>query len=347
MTKQYFCVGTYSEPILFGTGELFCGKGKGLYLCTFEDGTIKTERLLPVRNPSFFCINERDRKIYAVNELKEYKGCFGGGLTEISYQTDGDMRILRDGCTCGSDPCHVVMSPEREFLVVSNFANGSVAVFRLDGEGGIAAKPALFQHAGGSVHPVRQKGPHAHSAVFSHNSDFLVPDLGLDKLMAYRYENGEVSFDPESTVPVKPGNGPRFGEFSPDGKLLERETLSTLPEGCETPNICSDLHITPDGRYLYASNRGHDTLVCYRVQEDGELACLSQTPCGGRTPRNFAIDPAGNYILVGNQDTDSIAVFRIGASGALEFVSNTPFPTPVCIRFFYDAAFDCQGPSPM
>ena len=358
--KQLLCIGTYTEPILFGTGEIFQGKGKGVSLCEFEEGVIRERTALPVRNPSFLCVDEKRRKIYAVNEMKKYRDAFGGGITQIDFDSRGIMQIRRDDNTGGTDPCHVVLSPDGRLLCVANFASGALTVFPLDEEGNLTGERRLFQHAGSSVHPVRQRGPHAHSTIFApEQGRFYVPDLGIDRVVAYRWQDGAVLPEPEADIAVPAGSGPRFGEFSRDGRhfyllcevassvmhfrcedghMVPGESINMLPENFSGDNIGSDLHLTPDGKYLYASNRGHDSLVFCRVEADGSLTLLRRQPCGGRTPRNFVIDPAGRYLLVGNQDSDNITTFSIGEEGELTQVSQCDWGSPVCLRFFSGAA---------
>lgn len=353
--KQYFCVGTYTEPILFGTGEVFCGKGRGVYLCALEGEHIEILQTLPLTNPSFLCLDEERRKIYAVGETKEYAGEFGGSVSEISYDAAGRMTLEHTYATGGTDPCHVAVSPDGRWLMVANFASGALSAFPLDNQGTMLLQRQLFQHEGGSVDKVRQKGPHAHSTVFDHDGMMYVADLGKDQMLCYRAEKNAVYPEPEGNVDVMPGSGPRYGEFTVDGKhfylineiaatvthflcdggiMKPEQTVSTLPEGYEGKSICADLHLTPDGRWLYASNRGHDSLAGFRVEGDGNLTRLFVLPCGGRTPRNFAIDPTGKRLLVGNQDSDSITMFDIGDDGRLIQTGTCSFPTPVCIRFF-------------
>lgn len=360
--KQYFAVGMYTEPILFGTGELFQGKGTGIAICEFDEGKIWVLSEIRLQNPSFFCIDEGKRKIYAVNELKQYQGEPGGGITQLSYDEAGHMTVEKTFHTKGSDPCHIALAPNGKFLSITNFASGSVTVFPLDAKGNIQKEYQFFQHLGHSVHPVRQKSPHAHSSVFClDGTHMLVPDLGLDEVVVYHYSGSEVEPDGSNAYRVLPGSGPRFGEFDQtgqnfyliqelgsqithchyaDGALTGLSTLDTLPEGYSAENICSDLHLTPDGKFLYASNRGHDSLVCCRVNEDGGLALTGRCGCGGKTPRNFAIDSSGGYLLSGNQDSDNITVFRISGDGQLEQVNQTYFGSPVCIRFFEETTFE-------
>lgn len=353
--KHYFALGSYTEDILFGTGEVFHGKGKGISICEFEDGKIKVIKEIPVRNPSFLCLGRKNKKIYAVNELKEYNGAFGGGVTQISYDETYDMKIESDFQTKGTDPCHIILSPEETFLSVANFANGSVTVFPLDKSGNICKEGQLFQHQGSSVNPVRQKGPHAHSSIFAPDQNRMyVPDLGIDKVMAYRYRGAELRLDEQACISVPDGGGPRCGEFDrtgsnfylineissqiihfayTNGEMVYRETINTLPDEFDGHNICSDLHIAPNGQWLYASNRGHDSIVCYHVKVDGSLAFVSRTDCGGKTPRNFAIDPTGRYLLCGNQDSDKIVIFEIKSNGILCQAGEMETGSPVCIRF--------------
>lgn len=355
--KQYFAVGTYTEDILFGTGEVFHGKGTGVAICELDCGQIRVIKELAVRNPSFLCIEEDWHKIYAVNELKEYQGKFGGGITQISYEEDGGMVVETSFPTGGTDPCHVIAAPDKSFLSVANFASGSVTIFPLDDKGNICGEGQLHQHKGSSIHKVRQQGPHAHSSVFAPDQKRMyVPDLGMDQLVAYTWEEGKAKCQEEASVPVPAGSGPRFGEFDKTGRnfylideissqiqhfryengtLKTAETVNTLPDDFTGDNICSDLHLTPDGKWLFASNRGHDSLTCYRIESDGSLSFQHRISSGGRTPRNFAIDPGGQYLLAGNQDSDNITVFEIGADGSLCQVHQFEMGSPVCISFFH------------
>lgn len=347
-------IGTYSEPILFGTGELFCGKGKGVYFCKFDGENIRQIHVLETGNPSFLAVDEEKKKLYAVNEMKEFQGNYGGGITEVDYNESGEMRVRAAYCTEGTDPCHVAVSPDGQIVATANFADGTVSVFELNSKGELTSEKQIFRHQGSSVHPVRQRGPHAHSVIFSGNGMLLVPDLGTDQLVCYDCSTDRVKEDSDGTITVEPGSGPRFGEFTPDGRnfylinelassvthfswdgvrLHMGKTVRTLPDDFNGENICSDLHITPDGRFLYASNRGHDSITAYRIEGDGNLTKLACVPCGGKTPRNFAIAPDGKYLLVGNQDSDSIVVYRIEKDGMLKFIKKNEFPTPVCIRF--------------
>ena len=354
--KQYFVIGSYTEPILFGTGEVFQGKGKGISFGMFEDGKIEIKKEIAVKNPSFLCVDEINKKIYAVNEMKEYLGKTGGGMTQLTYDEKGNMSIEGSWNTYGEDPCHIAIGPNRQFVAIANYSSGSVIVYPLDEKGNVKNDYQLFKHEGSSIYQSRQESPHAHSCIFAPDQELLyVADLGIDKLVSYRYE-GSVAFSEDSTsVRVPSGSGPRYGEFGKDGKhfylineissqvmhftyvdgqMEFQNAVNTIPQDFTGSNTCSDLHMTPDGKFLYASNRGHDSLACYQIEEDGSLTFVERQLCGGKTPRNFAIDPTGKYILVGNQDSDTITVFEIEENGHMNQVNQMNTGAPVCIRFF-------------
>ena len=360
--KRFFCVGTYTEPILFGTGEVLNGRGNGIYLCAFEDGKISIIETVHLRNPSYFCFNEKNKKIYAVNELKEYLGRHGGGITQIDYDLKGNLTVQNTYNIGGADPCHVACSPDFSCCSIANFASGSITIVPLNKEGNMLDSHLNFQHKGSSVHPIRQKAPHAHSSIFfNHRKKFLVPDLGTDTVVSYEYSSEGVFQRDHNSISLPAGSGPRFGEITPDDhdfylvnelnstithfvvqndSLISQNTVSTLPQDYSGTNICSDLHISPNQKYLYATNRGHDSIACYRLTENRKLQFIQRVSSRGRTPRNFAIDPAGKFLIVGNQDSDNIVVFSIENNGRLHFCAEYQMPTPVCIRFFSYTNFD-------
>ena len=350
---RYFFAGTYTEPMLFGTGEVFQGKGEGVYLCAFDGTGIEIRAVIPAVNPSFVCVDEKNRRLWAVQETQQWQGEDGGGVSQWRYDAQGRFTLEAAYGTGGADPCHLALSPDGRWLAVANYSGGSLAVFPRDDQGRMLPKRRLFQHHGGSVNPARQEGPHVHSALFDGEGRLLAADLGGDRLACYHC-GGDVVPEPAGNLPTAPGSGPRCGEYSADsrhlyvihelnstvahyacngGAVTLRETVSTLPADYAGANTAADVHLTPDGRHLYASNRGHDSIAMFRVGADGSLILLGHQPCGGRTPRNFAIDPEGQYLLAANQDSDNIAVFAIGEDGLLRQTGDVPFPSPVCIRF--------------
>ena len=364
MGKDFFYIGTYTQPILFGTGDIFQGKGKGIYYLSLDKETGSAALIgepALCDNPSFLCLSPDRKYLYAVNELKTYRGMECGAVSAFSVDSEtGALTYLNSQPTGGTDPCHVNVNAGQTHVFVSNFMSGSVCVFPIRADGSLGEASQFIQHEGSSVNPSRQKGPHAHSLTFDRSQTHaFVPDLGIDKLMIYKtdFQNGTLTPSVQPYFQTFPGAGPRHCEFHPnyrfcylineiassitllyyaegEGTFQEIQTISTVPEGCGEGNICADLHVTPDGRYLYGSNRGHDSIASFSVDpETGRLTLLSIIPCGGKTPRNFAIDREGNYLLAGNQDTDNIVIFRIHKEdGSLEKVFDLPAPSPVCIR---------------
>ena len=363
MSHQKLYIGTYTQPILFGTGDILEGKGKGIYLLDLDEdtGALAIGQVTgPAPNPSYLCLTRDRRFLYAVNELKEFQGQPCGGVT--AYRVDrenGALTFINSRPTGGTDPCHVAVNSAGTHVYVSNFMSGSVCVFPIAPDGSLSPESFFIQHQGRSVVESRQSGPHAHSLVFAPDERFaFVPDLGIDRLMIYRtdFQSGSLVPGPVPSFRAEPGSGPRFCEFhrngrfcylineiastisllayDGDGHFKPVQSIDTVPENCKEGNICADLHLTPDGRFLYGSNRGHDSISVYAVDpESGRLTWLDNTPCGGRTPRNFCIDLTGRYLICGNQDSDSIVTFCIHEdTGKLTKVYELELPTPVCVK---------------
>jgi len=326
-------------------------------LCSLEEGRIELLEEIPLANPSFLCMDETNRRLYAVNEVKEYLGEEGGGLTQLSYTEDFAISVEGTWNTGGKDPCHIALSPKKGFLAVANYSGGSFAIFPLDEKGHVDGDGRkIVRHSGSGSHPERQKEPHVHSCIFSREHPLLYTvDLGTDRIIVYDYSRGTLSRKDSLSISVPAGSGPRYGEFSRDGShfylinelsseimhftclrgaVTLRQTVRALPREFRGSSTCADLHLTPDGTILFGSNRGDDSIVSYRVKENGDLVFLERQSCGGRTPRNFAVDPSGRYLLAGNQDSDGISVFRIRPDGRLEMIDNWKTGSPVCIRFF-------------
>ncbi len=359
--ESKYYVGTYTGPIKFGTGRILGGKGEGIYLLSLDlaSGKIVQENVFPdVVNPSYLSLGRGGRYVYAVNELKEYQGKASGSVSAFSVKGgSGDLTFLNKQATHGTDPCHVAVN-EAGTIYVANFMSGSVVVLPVNPDGSLEEAAQCIQHTGSSVDPARQQGPHAHATVISPDGRFVfIPDLGLDKLMIYQMDPDSGLLSEFGFFKTKSGAGPRHCTFSADGhtcylineldctilvlqydpsngSFKELQCVSSLPEGLVVPgNSCADIHLTPDGKFLFGSNRGHNSLVIYQIdQASGLLEYIDCQPCGGAIPRNFAIDPSGEYLLCANQDSDNIVVFKIDQnSGKLEKISETEVPTPVCV----------------
>ncbi len=363
--KQYVYVGTYSLPIKFGTGEILEGKGKGIYLYEFDPDSAQ---LKPVNvtenidNPSFLAINAEAATLYAVNELKEYDGEATGAVSAFHIREDGTLVLINKLASGGTDPCHAALSPDGRHLIVCNYMSGSVSVYPVLEGGGLGLQEQFLQYEGKGINPNRQEGPHAHSATFSRDGRFvLICDLGTDRVRTYRYsDTGLPLIDEGAEFIADAGAGPRHIDFGVDGrycyitnemdsavsvaafdgdtgKLTEIQKIPSVPKGAEHGNnSCADIHITPDGKFLYASNRGMDSIAIYRIdQASGLLSSVDYQPCGGRTPRSFSLDLSGGFLLCANQDTDNIAVFSLDReTGRLKKESEAYAPTPVFVKPF-------------
>jgi len=360
-------VGTYTEPITFGTGQVLQGKGEGIHAYWFDELTGALRPLATasgVANPSYLALDASLSFLYAVNELKSYAGEPTG--TVSAFRVDaatGRLRFLNRQATHGTDPCHVAVNHARTHVFVANFMSGSVCVLPVRRDGSLSEACDLVQHHGSSVDPRRQAGPHAHSVTLDASDRIaLVPDLGLDQVMIYRFDPNRGKLDPNAqpSLAAKPGSGPRHLAFHPNGRfaylvneldstvealayvgeagsLRHVQTVSTLPVAPPAASTCADIHVHPSGRFVYASNRGHDSIAAYRVDPtSGALSVVRHESTRGRTPRSFAIDPTGRFLIVANQDTDSLVPFRIDPdTGVLRSSGETTWaPTPVCIRFF-------------
>jgi len=359
-------VGTYTEAIRFGTGELFQGQGEGIHIFSVDltSGALEPVNVVKgVKNPSYLSFDPSGRFLYAVNELKSYEGGDGGTVSAFSVSADGrDLGFLNLRPTRGTDTCHVATDNDGRFAMVANFMSGSVSVYPIGTDGKLGKASDFVQHTGSSVNPARQAGPHAHSSVFDPANRFVfVPDLGADRVVAYRFDSaaGKIAETKGAGAVLEPGSGPRHIAFSPDGRfahivneldstvtvfayngetggLSKLQTVTTLPDGFAGENSCADLNVHPTGKFLYASNRGHDSVVAYkRDAQSGRLTLIGHESSGGKTPRNFAIDPTGALMLVANQASDNIVAYLIDRdTGVLKPTGHvTAVGTPVCVKF--------------
>jgi 6-phosphogluconolactonase len=357
-------VGTYTEKILFGTGQIFEGQGEGIHLYGLDPARGTLNPLYTARgieNPSYLAFHPNRRFLYAVNELKNYNGEATGTLSAFTLDLlSGQLEFINRVATHGTDPCHVTVDRTGNFALVANFASGSIAVLPIRGDGRLEDASDVIQHRGFSKDPVRQSGPHAHSVTLEPSNRYAyVPDLGLDKLMIYRFdaEEGKLKAHDQPWLETKPGAGPRHFVFHPDGSyaflineldstivsldydkesgtVKEIQTVPALPESFRGNSTCADIMVEPSGDFLYGSNRGHDSIVIYRIDgSSGKLTLVGHESTRGKTPRSFTIDPSGTFLFAANQDTDSIVSFRIDRrSGRLTPGGKISAPTPVCLK---------------
>ncbi|MDP1989980.1 MAG: lactonase family protein [Syntrophales bacterium] len=359
-------VGTYTEPIRFGTGKILEGKGEGIYVYRMDQTSGALEpvgKTTGVTNPSYLAFDFTGRFLYAVNELKTYEDQPTGTVSAFAVDPKtGKLEFLNKKLTHGTDPCHVLVDKKRKSVFVANFLSGSICVLPVLDDGRLGEASDFIQHQGSGIDPARQKGPHAHSVTLDEAGRFaFVPDLGLDKLMVYKFDpkRGMLEANDVPWIKMKPGAGPRHVAFHPGGRFafLINEldstlaslsydgmkgrfkvlhVVSTLPEGYHGESTCADVQVSPSGTFVYGSNRGHDSIVIYRInQRTGRLTYVSHESTQGRTPRSFGVDPTGRFLLAANQDSDTIVTFGIEPkTGKLLPTGHaTQVPTPVCVKF--------------
>jgi 6-phosphogluconolactonase len=327
-------------------------------------GTLELRRTTTgVPNPSYLAFHPQQKFMYAVNELKTFEGKQSGTVSAFAVDPlSGRLDYLNRKLTHGTDPCHVAVDKRGSTVFVANFMSGSVCALPIQADGSLGDAAAVIQHQGNSVDPKRQAGPHAHSTVLDPQDRFaFVSDLGLDRVMCYRLDLAHRSMKPNEIpwLQLKPGAGPRHLAFHPDGQyayvineldstvataVYDRDqgsfqvvqTLTTLPPEFSGVSTCADIKVSPSGDFVFASNRGHDSLAVFKVdRRTGKLTAVGHQSTGGKTPRSFGIDPTGSYLLVANQSSDCIVTFRIDESrGKLVPVGSvTNVPTPTCVTF--------------
>jgi 6-phosphogluconolactonase len=359
----YFYIGTYTEPILFGTGEVMQGKGEGIYLykMNLDNGSLSPCGVFGgIPNPSFLAISSSAQYLYCVNELKQYGGAVSGSVSAFVIEKGtGKLSYLNTVASHGGDPCYVCVNENETHVFVANFMTGSVSMFPIDKNGQLKEASCVIQHQGSGPHSQRQKGPHAHSVVLDLKNEIaFVPDLGIDRVMAYwvNYQDGVLVPQENLHIIGAKGLGPRHCVFNPAGNAMyvinelslsvsvykydETSKAIKLLQNLEDikkegeDNIGADIEIHPSGKFLYASIRGLDLIVSYEIDPlTHKLRFLAKQDCGGKTPRNFVIDPSGRYLLAGNQDSDTVVIFSINEqNGSLTEVSRISVPTPVCIK---------------
>lgn len=343
----------------------YTNKGsKGIYLYRFDPASAKLESLglaAETPNPTFLAIHPNQKFLYAANEISNFGGERTGSITAYRIEPGGKLTQLNAVSSKGAGPCHVSVDRKGRAVLAANYGGGSIASLPIRPDGSLGEAVSAIQHTGSSVNQSRQKEPHAHSINPSPDNRFAVAaDLGIDKLLVYRFDatSGALTPNDPPSASVKPGAGPRHFAFHPSlpvayaineldstvtvfdwnaraGTLTEKQTAGTLPAGFSGNNSTAEVVVHPNGRFLYGSNRGHDSVAVFSIGKDGRLTQVEVTPVGVRTPRNFAIDPSGRFLFAAGQASDRINVFRIDeTTGKLSAAgTSVEVGAPVCIRF--------------
>jgi 6-phosphogluconolactonase len=355
--KLWVYVGTYTAP----------GKSKGIYRYELDltSGTLSGgEVAAETANPSFLAVHPTRKFLYAAGEVGNFNGKKTGAVSAFALDAKtGQLTPLNQQSSGGPGPCHVTVDPSGKCVLVANYTGGSAAALPVEADGRLRPPSAVVQHTGTGADPRRQEGPHAHSINVDKGARFaMVADLGLDKVMVYRFdaEQGKLTPNDPPAAALPSGSGPRHFAFHPDGRhayvinemgnsvtafdydadrgvLTPVQTVPSLPEGLTVKgNTTAEVQVHPSGKFLYGSNRGHDTIAVFRIDAaTGQLTPAGEQPTGGKTPRGFGIDPTGRYLIAGNQDSDTITVFRIDpATGGLT-PTGSPVKVfkPVCVKY--------------
>jgi 6-phosphogluconolactonase len=350
---------------LLYVGTYTGAKSKGIYTLRMDSNGKLTAPTLAaeIASPSFLAVHPNRKYLYAANEVADFKGKKDEGAVS-SFSIDpssGKLTLLNQQPSGGSGPCHVAVDKSGRTLLVANYAGGSVASYSIDKDGTLSEPISKIQHQGSSVNKQRQEKPHAHFITADPGNRYVLTcDLGLDQVLLYRLDvkTSELTPNDPPFGKVKPGAGPRHLSFHPSGKfvyvnneidstltaftfdkkngsLAEIQTVSTLPES-SARNSTAETEVHPSGKFVYVSNRGHDSIACFSIdQKSGKVTSIEHESTQGKTPRNFAIDPKGKFLLAENQNSDTIVVFAVDQkTGELTPTGHkAEVSSPVCIVF--------------
>ncbi len=351
--NNYLLIGTYT------------GKSEGIYVYNFNTGNADNSKVSVVKadNPSYIAVSPNQKTVYAVAEKAEAtKQGTGGDVVSYSFNAaTGTLTEINQRFSYGKHPCYVAIDNMGKWLFEGNYTSGSLAVFPVNANGSLDSVSQVIQHSGSGPNKDRQEGPHVHSTVISPDNKYLfVQDLGLDKVFIYRFDNntGQLTPGKQPFVSTAPGSGPRHLTFHPNGKyaylveemsadvvaykykkgkLKEIQTIHALPADFKGALGSADIHVSPDGKFLYCSNRGDaNSITIFKINEKkGSLTVVGHQSTMGKTPRNFTLDPTGNFLLVANQETDNIIIFKVDkATGLLTDTGKSiSVSKPVCLKW--------------
>lgn len=349
--KQQFYVGTFTSE-----------GAKGIYLCEFNVATgeiVLKEIFTGVDNPSFLRVSPDNKFLYVVNRAPKEIEPSGGLVSAYEIGTNGNLKFLNKQLSHGADPCHVDVSPDGKFVAVANYGGGTTALYRVAKNGSLLPASSIIVNEGSGIDKSRQARPYAHSIKFSpFGNQVFSADLGTDQLNIFSLEGDKLVQQGQKFVKLEPGAGPRHFDFLGAGDFIfvinelnstitalrktgenweKYQTISTLPAGFSRTSYCADIHVSANGKFLYGSNRGHNSIAVFEIDSDAkQLKSLGFVAVEGNWPRNFAISPDGNYLLAANQKSGNITVFKINKETGMPAFTGKEIqiPAPVCIDFF-------------
>jgi len=341
--KNYLLVGTYTT-----------GKSIGIYVYDFnsKDGSAKSFDSIQTTNPSYLETSPDKKFVYAVNEKTN------GNVSAFDFN-DGHLSLINTQPSMGDDPCYITISKNQKWAIVANYSSGTGAVYPINKDGSLSEAVSVIKHYGHGTNMSRQQSPHIHSTVLSPDDKFLfVQDLGIDKIIEYSLNNKTGKLTPKDSVKLKNGSGPRHFIFHPNGKwayltqemggtitafqygngkLKTTQTISVFSKPFKQYFTNADIHVSKDGRFLYASTRDSANIISvFKINpSSGRLTLVGQRSVLGKTPRNFNFDPSGNYLLVANQNSNDIIVFKVNRQTGLltDTGKRINVGNPVCIKW--------------
>ena len=353
----------HAQRLYVGTYTNTAAKSEGIYsyLMDPDTGALSRAGSFKSDNPSFLTIDASRRFLYAVNEIGDFLGKPSGGVSAYAIDKLGNLRLLNEQATQGADPCYLTIDEKKRTLLVANYTGGNVSVLPVRSDGTLGMVCEVQQHEG-SGPKEQQKGPHAHCIILDRSQRHaLSADLGIDKVLIYNFDRatGKLTPGKQPFAELQPGAGPRHLAFHPSGKYLyviseldssmaafkyneqdatltHIDTVSTLPSDFSGASYCADVHVSTSGKFLYGSNRGHNSIVVFEIDSgSGKLKLVEHVSTQGDWPRNFTLDPSGKFLLVANQRSDNVVSFSIDAqTGRLKPTGHIEsIPAPVCLKF--------------
>ncbi|QYR22680.1 lactonase family protein [Paenibacillus sp. sptzw28] len=353
--RLFIFAGSYAEP-----------EENGVHVYAFDENTGEltlTDQFAGLKNPTFLNVDDRNLKLYAISEGANSEGKKIGQAAAFAIDpAAGTLRFLSRADTVAAPTCHIQRDSDSRFLIVASYHGGMAGLVTLMDDGRIGKLLDTEQYEGHGANPERQDRPHPHSSFFSPDGKYLfIQDLGLDRINTYTIDAAAGKLSPHGSISTHPGAGPRHLVFRPDGlfsyvineidstvtafaydadsgQLTSLETVSTLPEGFDGENTCAEITVSRDGKFLYGSNRGHDSIVIYSIDPaSGKLTLVDHVSVQGAHPRHFALTPAGNYLIAANRDTNNIVTFRVHKNtGMLEYTGKSiTVSKPVCVQPLY------------
>lgn len=351
-------MGKDNVRILAFVGTYTKGESKGIYSFSFDAETGKIDNIklsAEIENPTYLAIDKKNKFLYSV--VKESDN---GGIAAFSIDEDAStLKFLNSQTLKGASPCHISLSNDASYIFSANYHKGEVVSYSINKDGDLSEFSSIIIHSGSGPNKERQDKPHAHYASLTlDETSACAVDLGIDKLLVYNFNQGNLSHTDKS-LSLKPGCGPRHLAFHQNNKFAyiltelssevilleysaetssfkEIQYVSTLPKDFSQDNLGAAINISPDGNYLYTSNRGHDSIATFKIdQSTGKLTFVAHTSTFGEHPRDFTITPDGNFLVIANLNTNNIVVFSVDPeTGAPSKVVDTVnLPSPVCVRF--------------